>query len=227
MTDRRRTPIARLLADGQLTWLFTGDSVTAGDQHTYGRRDYTELFAERIRYELGRISDTVLNTAVSGWTVGDLAAALDAAVLRWSPDIVVIGLGLNDCRAGDAGREQFRATYRELIDRVSATGAHVVLQTPNGALPTTKDGLANNLAGYASDIRDLAVARGATLVDHHQVWARAQRADVMEAWISEGCHPNGAGHVVMAHTLLRTLGLFDPPGHVGQLFAPYVDFASG
>ena len=59
MTDRRRTPIARLLADGRLTWLFTGDSVTAGDQHTYGRRDYTELFAERIRYELGRISDTV------------------------------------------------------------------------------------------------------------------------------------------------------------------------
>ena len=40
-------------------WLFYGDSITHGALHTFGWRDYTELFAERLRFELGRTMDTV------------------------------------------------------------------------------------------------------------------------------------------------------------------------
>ncbi|MER7245602.1 GDSL-type esterase/lipase family protein [Kribbella sp. NPDC000426] len=204
-----------------LTWLFTGDSVTAGEQHTYGQRDFTQLFEERIRYELGRGADTVINTAKSGWTAGDLVAELDHAVLRWKPDIVIAGIGLNDCRQGEAGRDEFRKQYVEVVDRILAAGAHLILQTPNGVLPSSLEARTGAIPGYADDIRALATARGCGLIDHHRVWARAEPTGAAQAWISEGCHPNGYGHVVMAHTLLRTLGLFDPRSHVGRLHIPY------
>ena len=62
--------IKRLLsADAPVKWLFYGDSITHGARHTYGFRDYTELFAERVRFELGRRLDVVLNTAVGGQRV--------------------------------------------------------------------------------------------------------------------------------------------------------------
>ncbi|MFG1912268.1 SGNH/GDSL hydrolase family protein [Kribbella sp. NPDC048928] len=226
MTSTPAGSVAGRLATGApLTWLFTGDSVTAGEQHTYGHRDFSQLFEERIRYELGRGTDTVVNTAKSGWTADVLARMLDHAVLRWNPDLVIVGLGLNDCHDGEAGRDRFRMRYADVVDRIIAAGAHPVLQTPNGVLPSSPEARTGALPGYAEDIRALATARGCTLIDHQLVWTRAERAT--QAWISEGCHPNGYGHIVMAHTLLRSLGLFDPRSHLGRLHVPYGDLADG
>src|SRR5665647_1822505 len=44
-----------------LKWLFTGDSITAGVEHTHGYRSYPEIFGERIRWEMGRPRDIVIN----------------------------------------------------------------------------------------------------------------------------------------------------------------------
>jgi len=226
MTPTPTSPVGRLMAtSAPLTWLFTGDSVTAGEQHTYGQRDFTQLFEERIRYELGRRADAVVNTATSGWTADELCTMLDHAVLRWKPDLVIVGIGLNDCRNGEAGRARFRTKYASVIDRIIAAGAHPILQTPNGVLPSSPEARAGALPGYAGDIRALATARGCTLIDHQKVWAQAERTGSARAWISEGCHPNRYGHLVMAHTLLRTLGLFDPHSQLGRLRIPYGDLA--
>ena len=53
-------------------WLFYGDSITHGAYHTFGWRDYTQLFAERVRGEMGRNMDVVINTAISGNTTRQL-----------------------------------------------------------------------------------------------------------------------------------------------------------
>ena len=42
-----------------------------------GWRDYTQLFNERVRGELGRINDVVINTAISGNTTDNLLAGFD------------------------------------------------------------------------------------------------------------------------------------------------------
>ena len=46
--------------------MFTGDSITHGALHTMGWRSYPEHFAERVRWELGRMRDIVINTGISG-----------------------------------------------------------------------------------------------------------------------------------------------------------------
>src|SRR6185369_10691115 len=62
--------IKRLLAGkAALTWVFTGDSITHGALHTLGWRSYPEHFAERVRWELKRMRDVVINTGISGDTI--------------------------------------------------------------------------------------------------------------------------------------------------------------
>ena len=52
-------------------WVFVGDSITHGAKHTFGARSYPEIFGERIRWELRRVRDVIINTAISGNTATD------------------------------------------------------------------------------------------------------------------------------------------------------------
>src|SRR5690625_1972750 len=102
-TGPRPDPKATGLLAGPdpLTWSFVGDSVTAAGWHTWGSRGYAELFHERLR-ELGRVRDTVINTAVSGWRIDDIRDELEQICLRHAPDVV-------DPPATDRGIEIGRA----------------------------------------------------------------------------------------------------------------------
>lgn len=107
----------------QATWVFTGDSITHGVYHTHGMRSWVELVHERIRWELDRIRDIVVNTGVSGWTAGQVVADYVHLVQRFRPDVVSLSLGTNDALAGPAGLTPFAERLRELADRASHDGA--------------------------------------------------------------------------------------------------------
>src|SRR5580698_4140403 len=53
---------ALLKGKEHVVWLITGDSITHGALHTCGWRSYPELFGERVRWELYRVRDIVINT---------------------------------------------------------------------------------------------------------------------------------------------------------------------
>ncbi len=211
VTDHPAHPraVAALSAGRPLVWSFIGDSVTAASWHTWGGRGYPELLHERLR-ELGRTRDAVINTAVSGWRIEDIAADLETVSLRFRPDVVVIGTGLNDTRGGLAGVPEFCRTYRRVVERLRAeTGALVVAQTPNGTLPTAPEHVVDHLGTYVDAIRTLAAELDAVLVDHARVWAATDESSTFH-WLGHGCHPNAFGHRAMARTLLQAFGVWDP-----------------
>ncbi|SDS50787.1 GDSL-type esterase/lipase family protein [Jiangella sp. DSM 45060] len=205
--------------DRPLVWSFIGDSVTAASWHTWGARGFAELVHERLR-ELGRVRDAVVNTGVSGWRVGDLLGSLDDIALRFQPDLVVIGTGLNDTRGGADGVGEFRDRYHELIGRIRAdSSATIVAQTPNGTPPTAPEHVVAHLDAYADVIRAVAKEADVPLVDHHAEWA-ATDAGPWFHWLGHGCHPNAHGHRAMARTLLRSFGCWDPAARTGRLTIP-------
>src|SRR5581483_4932046 len=71
-------------------WLFTGDSITHGALHTLGWRSYPEHFAERVRWEMRRMRDVVINTGISGDTTNGLLADFEWRVLQFKPTVVSI-----------------------------------------------------------------------------------------------------------------------------------------
>jgi lysophospholipase L1-like esterase len=224
MSDDARTPtpaaaIAPLLTrDRPLMWVFSGDSVTHGSRHTFGWRDYTELFAERVRWELGRLRDAVIDTAVSGRRVTDLAADLEWSVLRHRPDVVLLMFGLNDC-VGGGTLADFREGYHAVIEGIAAQDAQVILQTPNLSGPGDPERQAK-LPPYLDAVREIAAAHGVPLVDHVPMWEGAIERNALEWWIAHGCHPNGYGHRALARQLLASLGLDAPPSNVLELHVP-------
>ena len=130
--------IQALLADESrsLTWVFTGDSITHGAKHTHGSRSYVEHFAERVRYELGRGQDVVINTGLSGDKADGLLQHFESRVARFKPDVVSIMIGMNDCMRGLDKREEFRNNLRQLVTRTRALGAVPMLHTQNTVEPS-------------------------------------------------------------------------------------------
>lgn len=197
-------------------WIFAGDSITHGALHTFGARDYTELFSERLRYELGRVRDCVIKTGVSGWRIRLLRDDLEWSLLQHRPHAVSLHFGMNDCTEGEAGLAGFRRDYLEVIDQArSEFGAELVVHTPNRVLPDDEIRFAW-LPAYVDVIREIADRTGAVLVDHFARWEH----EYIFHWLADPVHPNDLGHRVMAHLLLRELGMWDPQSLVCRLLVP-------
>ena len=79
-------------------WVFYGDSITHGAAHTHGWRSFPEIFHERVRWELKKSNDIVINTAYSGQTAFNLSQKeyFTSHVSRFSPDAVFLLIGTND-----------------------------------------------------------------------------------------------------------------------------------
>jgi len=200
-------------------WLFYGDSITHGASHTFGMRDYTEHFAERIRTEMGRRMDVVLKTAISGNTTEDLLESFDWRVAHFKPDVVFLMIGMNDCSTDrKITLTRFRKNLHKLADGIEACGGLVVLQTTCPILRNTAPDREKQFPVFMEAIRDIARERSLPLVDHEAFWRK--NPDKHFQWMSNAFHPNAVGHLAFAQELFRQLGIFDPKSVTGRLFVP-------
>jgi len=214
--------IKELLARKEpVTWVFTGDSITHGAMHTRGWRSYPELFAERVRWELKRMRDIVVNTGVSGDRTQGLLPDLDWRVLHLRPDVVSVMLGMNDSSYGPVGRDLFRKELTAIVTKVMAAGAIPILNTPNTVYaknaPTQTD-----LAAYAQVVRDVSLGTRAVLVDHYADWEKTKPdQESLLKWLDDqSIHPGVYGHRELARQIFRELGIFDEDSPTCQLEVP-------
>ena len=203
--------ISRLLEGSKpVTWVFTGDSVTHGAKYTLGRRSFTEHFAERVRWELRRFLDVVINTGVAGERSGGLLKNLDWRASRFRPDVVSAMIGLNDSTLGQQGREPFRDNLQQIVSHLRDDGAIVLLNTPNhinfNGAKTHAD-----LRAYVKIIRETVVDLDVACIDHWAHWKRAKPTEEgLRPWLADdGIHPGVYGHREMAKLIFARLGVFD------------------
>ncbi len=223
-----RQRIRSLLSDpSPVTWVFAGDSITQGAFHTMGWRSYPELFAERVRWELRRMQDVVINTGVSGATTADLLRDVEGRILRFNPQVTSIMLGINDCTAGPITATGFRDNLNRIVEAVEVQGSLVILHTMNAvSVPGLEK--AEGLPDYVSTICEIAQQHKAALIDHYSHWSEVSLERQLKNqnggpayWLSEGAiHPNQYGHRELAKLLFRELGIFDPASHTCRLFVP-------
>lgn len=207
-----RRDIARLtevLAGPPVTWVFVGDSITQGSCHTHGRRNYVEHFAERVRGELGRSRDAVINSGQVGATAADLLPEFDWRVGRFGPDVVFVMFGSNDARAGDVGLREFHYDLGQVVERSRDLGAIVVLQTPP-PVEAGSDRDPADVSAYAGQVRSVAEELGVTLIDHAAAWSAAGHGaagGVPPGWLDDPAHPGPLGQHHLALTLFEALGI--------------------
>ena len=195
------------------TWVFYGDSITQGAKHTEGWRDFSQIFAERVRFELRRRHDAVVNSGNSGQNSRDLLddAQYEWQVRRFRPDVVFVMVGMNDS-SGDITVEEFKHNLSHLVDRIRADKAIPVLQTSNTIQKVENQerhaARYRQLPIYMNQVRAVALEKDVILVDHFRYWDEAAaRPEILAAWLGEAIHPGAKGHQEMAVFLLKTLDL--------------------
>ena len=191
--------------------VFFGDSITQEATMPGGYVSRLDALTSAT-YEL-------IGAGVGGDRVTSLADRLDADVLIYRPDVVVIWVGVNDCgwfrwmpAIGGTILDKYETILGQLVQKIQQQGARVVLCTP--ALVGEKRGGENDLDAeldqYAAVVRRVAGRKGAKLVDMRTVFTRylqTHNPDNRAKGIltSDGIHPTPTGNKLAAEAIFPAL----------------------
>ncbi len=205
---------AKPLAKGDRI-VFLGDSITQGGA---GPNGYITMLRKMITDKHPELGIECIGAGISGNKVPDLQKRVERDVIAKKPTIVVIYIGINDVWHGekDPARgtdpQRFAAGLKEVIGKLTASGARVVLCTPTliGEKKNGANSLDAKLDQYSDISRGLAKELGLPLCDLRKAfvdYVAAHNLDDAEKGILTGdrVHLNGAGNKLVAETMLRTL----------------------
>jgi lysophospholipase L1-like esterase len=191
--------------------VFLGDSIT--EQYQYS--SYIELYLT-TRFPDGAMS--FLNAGIGGDTAGGGAHRFASHVLAENPTCVTIDFGMND--GGYAGLDPNRASNfvnntKAMLEAAKKAGARVALISPNAVEVRSRPGLKTYLETqqkFYAPLKDLAAEFQVPFVDQYavtrQVLEKIAADNATVRPFPDGVHTNGAGGLLMAHTIL--VGLHAP-----------------
>jgi lysophospholipase L1-like esterase len=202
-------------------WVFYGDSITHGAAHTHGWRSFPEIFHERVRWELRKSSDIVINTAYSGQTAFNLSQKdyFDSRVTRFAPNAVFLLIGTNDIVKTEGGPESFRIYLDSIVEQITELGAIPIVQNYPPIAKVENPGYIerfNKMPAYNRVIEETARKYDAVFVDHWSWWT-ANCPNVND-WLGEPIHPGSRGHFEMAMTIFKVLGIYSETSSCCSVF---------
>lgn len=207
----------KLAAGEPATVVCFGDSVTGLYYHTGGRRAYTDMVQIGLLQAFPNATVTAINAGISGNTTVDALARIEKDVLAHKPDLVTIMFGLNDMTR--VPLEDYRANLKNIVAQCRGVGAEVLLCSPNN-VTDTESRPTEKLLDYVAVVRDFAAEEKTALADCYAAFEAVRNADAME-WkflMSDEIHPNMAGHMRIAETIVNTVT--GTSIHLDQIPAP-------
>ena len=204
-----------------ITWLFTGDSITHGVQHTHTLKRYSEYFEDNLRTNpvagYDRSKDVVLNTGVSSATTAWLRSNISGWVLQRHADVVFMTLAMNDSNGTPAAVQlnNFVNNLLQTIKEVRQQGGIPVLMTQNYTVSTAHN---NALDNYFNAVRNLAAQNSVMLVDYAQWWLDNNGGQKANPSLlgDNSLHPNELAHLKWAQLILDALNLKDSSSRLSQ-----------
>lgn len=211
--DRDRFKVI-IESETPVNWVFTGNSITQGAKHTHGMRSFPEIFAERVRWEMQRTSDYVINTGISGSTTLDILNDFDKRVTQFNPKVVVLMCGTNDAAEDrNISVDQYEANLIKLIQDIRKIEAIPVLVSPS-IIILEKSPERSKLNQYVAKMKKITHHENVIFVDNWSIWSFdlqiKYNGKVNEILLNDPLHPNGFGHKEIAIALFKELAIFDP-----------------
>ena len=185
---------------------FFGDSITQGGAAQGG---YCRLIEEALNRKRSELGVKIIFAGISGHKVPNLQKRLDRDVLSKKPTVVFIYIGINDVwhstRGQGTSKEDFDSGLRDLIQKISATNAKIVLCTPStiGEKTDGSNPLDAMLEEYAEISRKVAKETDVTMCDLRKAFLdhlKQNNADNKSRGIltRDGVHLNKAGNLFVA-----------------------------
>ncbi len=222
------------------TIAFLGDSVTQGCFEVYQigenavetdyryQDGYVEQFRSMVMTHFPMAMVNVINAGISGDSAPGGAARLARDVLPFSPDLVVVCFGLNDCGHGMAGIAAYTNALRSIFKTLNEKGVQALLLTPNMCCTYPSYELENDfLRGISAGIASLQnegvldayidAARGVAkemtvpICDVYAKWKKLSESgcDITRMLANRINHPTPEMNALFARSLFDLLFLAD------------------
>lgn len=196
----------RVMKSGAIVYVALGDSTGSG----VGARDggYVARLHKRLLEQ--RAGSELLNFCVSGATTEDvLRGQLQRAVER-SPDLVTLGIGINDIGHGFTV-EQFARNYDEILRTLKekTQAAIVVTNIPDiSSAPRIPVAMRNQyqqqIVQFNERLQEIARRHEVTVFDVYSV-TRRELPSHPEYFSADGFHPSDEGYELWATQMWPTL----------------------
>ncbi|MFH1000432.1 MAG: SGNH/GDSL hydrolase family protein [Bacteroidota bacterium] len=177
-------------------YLALGDSTVWCNYETGATGDdlYSTKLYKAIRLNYGNIKH--LNKGLGGHDSSELVSNFYWNG-RLTPDLLTIGIGMNDCANQAISLANFEINLNKVISYWKQQNPNIViiLCTPNTTTEATRTPY---IASYRSKMNDIAIANNIFICDFSTGWTTEQIATYCS---SDTIHPNKAGHQVL-HNLL-------------------------
>lgn len=195
--------------------VFLGDSITQAGAEPGG---YVSLYRDAMAARPAGQVPEVIGAGISGNRVPDLQARLERDVLSRKPTRVVIYIGINDVWHSQSGRgtskDDYRAGLLDIIQKIQANGAQVVLCTPSviGEKSDGSNPLDQMLDEYCDVSREVAIQTGSHLIDLRKAFLthlKASNAKQQESGLltSDGVHLNTEGNQFVAQQMIQGIDI--------------------
>lgn len=222
--DQNQKVLAEKLREKEkMTWLFMGDSITHGALWTKGYDGVAQTFEKYLKDEMGRSSDTVINTAVSGATTESTLKNIEQRLEKYTPDVVSIMLGTNDAATGGLTPEKYKKNLELMIEKIRTKNkdAVILLRTPT---PMWNGGSREaNLPQYIEKMKQVAdEQKDLIYIDQY---TELQKALKDYSWLKgdaflfgNNLHPGANGHLLMTRQFIKGCGFWNEDSAICNLF---------
>ncbi|MGE3804947.1 MAG: SGNH/GDSL hydrolase family protein [Gemmataceae bacterium] len=195
--------------------VFLGDSIT---QAASGKSGYITLIKQALDEKNKDLAIETVNAGISGNKVPDLQKRVERDVIKRKPNIVFIYIGINDVWHGEKDpargtpKDKFEAGLKEVIKKITDSGAQVILCTPTviGEKKAGGNKLDKQLDDYAAISRAVAKELNLPLCDLRKAFVdhlAKNNPDDKERGVLTGdrVHLNPEGNKLVADTMLKML----------------------
>jgi lysophospholipase L1-like esterase len=204
--DQRTVDMQNPMTTGPIVYVALGDSTGAG----VGARDggYVARLFKRILER--RPESKLTNVCVSGATTDDvLRSQLERAVAA-NPDLVTLGIGINDIGHG-VTLDQFSRNYEQILStlreqtraRIVVTNIPDISSAPRIPGPTRNE-YQQLIIQFNRRLEEIAARHGATIFDVYTITTQ-ELPSHPEYFSGDGFHPSDAGYELWAEQMWPTM----------------------
>ena len=222
LDEKQKALSEKLKEKDKMTWLFMGDSITHAALWTKGYDGIAQTFEKYLKDEMGRASDTVINTAVSGATTTSTLNNIEQRLEKYTPDVVSIMLGTNDAATGGLMADIYKKNLETIIEKIRNKNkdAVIILRTPT---PMWNTGSREaNIPQYIAKMKQVADEQNLIYIDQY---TELQKAFNDYGWLKKdtvlfgnNLHPGANGHLLMTRHFLKGCGLWKEDSAIANLF---------
>lgn len=196
----------KTMTTGPIIYLALGDSTGAG----VGARDGGYVLRLFNRLVERRVGSTLTNLCVSGATTEDLVRDQLERGAGTNPDLVTVGIGINDIGHG-LTIDQFAKNYEVILSTLRQKTHAVILVTniPDiSSAPSIpgpmRSGYQQQIVRFNERLEEIANRHGVIIFDIHSI-TRDALPSHPEYFSADGFHPSDLGYELWANEMWPTL----------------------